>query len=210
MRNRKNHNSIVFLTTLSVYLGLVLVGTPPILAQAALTQKVEIQNEAEIKDDLDKKPDDKPCSEAQLKTSDPFIEQYAKVILAILKMGYNPKYNDYEITAKAARAPSESDFDRLFPTIKKDLTPDALNYDLDKDKFVGSFTLKSKSGNENISSFVPSFIASLNALLYESPNKPESVILKNTKITFENNQILLVTHLPRASIDELFTKKVAQ
>jgi hypothetical protein len=58
MTNRKNYNSIVFFTTLSVYLGLVLVGTPPILAQAALTQKLEIQNEAEIKDDLDKKPDD--------------------------------------------------------------------------------------------------------------------------------------------------------
>ena len=60
MSNSKNYNSIVFLTTLSVYLGLVLVGaTPSVLAQqAALAQKFEIQNEIEIEDDLDKKPDD--------------------------------------------------------------------------------------------------------------------------------------------------------
>ena len=60
MSNSKNYNSIVFLTTLSVYLGLVLVGaTPSVLAQqAALAQRFEIQNEIEIEDDLDKKPDD--------------------------------------------------------------------------------------------------------------------------------------------------------
>jgi hypothetical protein len=58
MSNSKNYNSIVFLTTLSVYLGLVLVGaTPPVLAQAALTQRFEIQHEIETEDDLDKKPD---------------------------------------------------------------------------------------------------------------------------------------------------------
>ena len=58
MNKKNNYNSLIFLTTLSVYLGLVLVGTPPILAQAALTQKIEVKNEAEIKDDLDKKPDE--------------------------------------------------------------------------------------------------------------------------------------------------------
>ncbi len=59
MSNSKNYNSIVFFTTLSVYLGLVLVGgTPPVLAFAALTRNFDIQNEIEVKDDLDKKPDD--------------------------------------------------------------------------------------------------------------------------------------------------------
>ncbi len=59
MTTRKNYNSVIFLTTLSVYLGLVLVGAPaPILAQAALTSKLEIKNKIEKKDDLDNKPDD--------------------------------------------------------------------------------------------------------------------------------------------------------
>ncbi len=60
MNKTKNHNSILFLTTLSVYLGLVLVGaTPSVLAQqAVLTQKFEIKKEIEVEDDLDKNPDD--------------------------------------------------------------------------------------------------------------------------------------------------------
>lgn len=60
MTKGKNYNSIVFLTTLSVYLGLVLAGgagAPQVLAQAALTRNFDVQIEAEIKDDLDNKPD---------------------------------------------------------------------------------------------------------------------------------------------------------
>ncbi len=60
MSKNKGYNSILFLTTLSVYFGLVLVGAPSsVLAQqAALTQRFEIQNEFETEDDLDKKPDE--------------------------------------------------------------------------------------------------------------------------------------------------------
>jgi hypothetical protein len=58
MTNRKAQNSILFLTTLSVYLGLVLVGGSPVFAHAALTQRFELVNELETDDDLDKKPGD--------------------------------------------------------------------------------------------------------------------------------------------------------
>lgn len=59
MSNRKPHNSILVLATLGVYLGLVLVGaTPQILAQAAMTKQFNVKDEVEVKDDLDKKPDD--------------------------------------------------------------------------------------------------------------------------------------------------------
>src|SRR5215203_885631 len=66
MSERKNYNSIVFLTTLSVYLGLVLVGgaTPSVLAQAATTRDFNIKNEIVVEDDLDKKPDDN-CDEGR-------------------------------------------------------------------------------------------------------------------------------------------------
>jgi hypothetical protein len=55
----KNYNSIVFLTTLSVYLGLVLVASvPQVLAQpAATTKQFNVKDEIEAKDDLDKNPD---------------------------------------------------------------------------------------------------------------------------------------------------------
>lgn len=65
MKEGKNHNRIIFLTTLSVYLGLVLVGgvTPSVFAQAA-TRNFNVRDEVEIKDDLDKKPDDFDFAEA--------------------------------------------------------------------------------------------------------------------------------------------------
>jgi hypothetical protein len=66
LNNRKSHNSILFLTTLGVYLGLVLVGaTPQVLAQAAMTKQFNVKDEVEVKDDLDKKPKD---------VEDPFVE----------------------------------------------------------------------------------------------------------------------------------------
>jgi hypothetical protein len=55
---RKGQNSILFLTTLGVYLGLVLVGaTPQVLANAATTRNFDIRDEIEFQDKLDKDPD---------------------------------------------------------------------------------------------------------------------------------------------------------
>lgn len=58
MKSSKPNNSILFLTTLGVYLGLVLVGATPVLGHAATTRVFEITDEIEVKDDLDRKPDD--------------------------------------------------------------------------------------------------------------------------------------------------------
>ena len=87
MSNQKNYNSIFFLTTLSVYLGLVLVGgSAPILAQAALTQRFEIQHEIETEDDLDKKPDDSADESIQsVDTGSRLILDYADVVRALLE-----------------------------------------------------------------------------------------------------------------------------
>lgn len=60
MSTRKGQNSILFLTTLGVYLGLVLAGgaSPTVFAHpAATTRNFDISEEVEFKDDLDKKPD---------------------------------------------------------------------------------------------------------------------------------------------------------
>ena len=54
----KSYNRIVFLTTLSVYLGLVLVsGSACNLSHSATTKSFDIKNEIEFKDDLDNNPD---------------------------------------------------------------------------------------------------------------------------------------------------------
>ncbi len=60
MNNRRNQNSLLFLTTLGVYLGLLVVGgaAPQVFAHSATTRGFELSDEIETKDDLDKKPDD--------------------------------------------------------------------------------------------------------------------------------------------------------
>ncbi len=60
MNKKKNNNSVLLLTTLGVYIGLLMVGsTPGIVAQqGAMTRNFEISEEAEVKDDLDLDPKD--------------------------------------------------------------------------------------------------------------------------------------------------------
>lgn len=51
---------MIFLATLGVYFGLVLIGgaSPQVYAQAATTRNFELKDEVEVKDDLDTNPDD--------------------------------------------------------------------------------------------------------------------------------------------------------
>ncbi|MGI8813171.1 MAG: hypothetical protein ACR2IH_11700 [Pyrinomonadaceae bacterium] len=57
MSNRKSQNSILFLATLGVYLGLVLAGATPVLGHAATSRQFDIRDEFEFADELDNKPD---------------------------------------------------------------------------------------------------------------------------------------------------------
>ncbi len=211
MNNRKNHNSIVFLTTLSVYLGLVLAGgaMPTVLAQAATTRGFDIKNEIVVEDDLDKKPDDENCLESAGRSDEAdsqFIEQYAKTILALVRLSEIDG-----LTTNASFGFEENDalLNQLFPTLRKDLAINGFTYSLNKSGFSGGFDLKSRFDND-ISPFGHSYVSSLNSLRFESQNKPANIILKNTEITFENNQVFIVTRLPRGSIDALLAEKDAQ
>jgi hypothetical protein len=60
LNSRKNQNSLLILTTLGVYLGLLVVGgaAPQTFAHSATTRNFELVDEIEVKDDLDNKPDD--------------------------------------------------------------------------------------------------------------------------------------------------------
>lgn len=216
MSKKTNYNSIVFLTTLSVYLGLVLVGgaTPQVLAQAALTRDFDIKNEIEFKDDLDNKPDNETSAGLKAEADErdrQFIREYAASVLAIVNNVYFPQMEGYELTVNSHYQASDGIdlLSEVFSTVSKDLTADNFHWSADKDKFFVNFKLKSKFENGDISPLVSSYNTSLNFLRCESQNKAENVILKNTEITFENNQVFIVTRLPRASIDELLSK-VAQ
>jgi hypothetical protein len=85
----KSYNSILFLTTLSVYLGLVLVGaSPSVLAQqAALTSKFEIQNEIEFEDDLGKNPEDEGINHYFLTRFDNALNSFVEDLRTLNRRG---------------------------------------------------------------------------------------------------------------------------
>ena len=91
MTSRK-HNSIIFLTTLGVYLGLVLVGapTPQVFAHGALTRNFELTDEIEARDDLDKNPDGEVGLNLSIKT---YLEDVEYFIGALQKLGYDGKFD---------------------------------------------------------------------------------------------------------------------
>ena len=59
MSQKKSQNPFLLLTTLGVYIGLLMAGgTPGVIAQqAALTRNFELSEEFEVRDDLDRDPD---------------------------------------------------------------------------------------------------------------------------------------------------------
>jgi len=89
--NRKN-NSIFFLTTLGVYLGLMLVGgaAPQVFAHGALTRNFDLQDEIEISDDLDKNPDVEPTLSISIKT---YLEDVEYFLNALHKLEQDGKFD---------------------------------------------------------------------------------------------------------------------
>jgi len=185
MSELKKHNSIIFLTTLSVYLGLVLVGgaSSPILAQAALTRNFDIQEEIEYKDDLDKKPDDEILSFA--KSLNSFFEE----------IKFSPE-----------------DLQQLDRIEKINLSFNEV--DVENLNFVSRFEFKNeastvKSNQQRAEWIVRHFNQTLNKYEFDDEKKIVRQMHKFTEIKSDNNRIFLITNLPRASIDLLLAEKDA-
>ncbi len=91
MDKRSREHSLLFLTTLGVYLGLILVGsTPQVLAQAATTRIFDVRDEIEAKDDLDNKPN-RPApagSVARASDADDHITRSVQNFLAKFKPAF--------------------------------------------------------------------------------------------------------------------------
>jgi hypothetical protein len=245
----KNHNSIIFLTTLSVYLGLVLVGaTPQVLAQAALTRNFDIQIEAEVKDDLDNKPDDDV-----IELSGPtggYFDDLEHFVGDLLKLHQIEKFNlDYDrfhleqsgivqcnletVGYKVTTSNLEKVNNRwLVPAIAEatdsfenyaflgDCLPSAelgkkkgasYGLDISYDKVSFKFELSvTKESPQRAKQLLDRFNRAYK--LYEV-NEDEPVVReihKNTSFKSENNQVFIVTRLPRGSIDSLLATKNAQ
>ena len=233
MSNRKNYNSLVFLTTLSVYLGLVLVGgaAPSVLAQAALTRDFDIKNEIVVEDDLDKKPDD-----------DLFAESIVNLVQELDKLSRGKSFdwntkNALQIEGlgicESDNSPSFLGFGAINSQVDNVLEKNAIeiarklykqkanlglgdiyshrsDYDFILNK--RSLEIKIKISSYNNERDILPFVNHLNAYLEKitsTKNSTEKKVVENTKAASENNQVFIVTRLPRASIDSLLAEKDA-
>lgn len=240
MTNRKNNNSILFLTTLGVYLGLVLVGATPVLGHAALTRNFELQDEIEVKDDLDKKPDDDRSSvleSVQVYLED--VEFFLRNLQNLHRKGnFDPAVDFFEVE-QATMLPcvarntvgdytptkfvNNNAFSRqALERFSKLLTDGySLGDCLPNDKFSGveatnsNFVFKFDGSELSVEVTVKKqspYIADKlrrqleNALKLFAANEKDAVrlkVLSSTAFRSVNDQVFVITRLPRASIDSL-------
>jgi hypothetical protein len=237
MNNRKNYNSIVFLTTLSVYLGLVLAGgaMPSVLAQAATTRGFDIKNEIVVEDDLDKKPDDDLFAEAivelvknlnVLSDNEKFSWQN-KSALTIEDLGFCESDNSPSFLGSGAVSRNVSDvFDKAGVKIGRKLFKKKSDFGLGDfysdypETITFKFLVENKSFNietqinlktdEAAQSFANLINTYLSQIESSASKTRTKVVAENTKSKVDAATVLLVTNLPRASIDSLLAEKDAQ
>lgn len=199
----KNYNSIIFFTTLSVYLGLVLVGgSPQALAYAATTRNFDIQREIEFKDDLDNKPDES-CADLKSKTAEldnQFVEDYFDIVFSpsVLKINY-PSGMDRSLISGHVQL----GFDKTKILSFVEGFDGFADYRYEKTGVSGKIRITPKNADSIITPIISRYDASLKFQRCKFQSLPQKAIYENTKVTFENNQIFIVTNLPRASIDPL-------
>ena len=245
MANRRTNNSVLFLTTLGVYLGLMLVGgaAPQVFAHGALNRQFELQDEIEARDDLDNKPDGETATlSLSIKT---YLEDVEEFLNALQRLGQNGKFDplrdEFEVTqttllpcvpANKVGSYTANTFrlknDSLRPSLERfsKLLTDGYSLAdcLPNRRFSGQeatnskFTFKledsslsvqvsvqkaspeiAKRLSADLAATFPRFTPSAAALARQK-------IFENTTFKSKNDQVLVITRLPRAALDPLLAK----
>lgn len=221
----KNYNSIIFLTTLSVYLGLVLVsGSACGLSNAALTKSFDLKNEIEFKDEFDNNPDkDFPALLAEL------VEEIReKEISGELKSPFSKNFNLVNSVQKSSQGDSGSGGTSvstlsdntlnalLNQAVYEKFTPLALKFadtinDSKKAKVIlrlnnGELLLDVSFSKINSQSFAKFLENRFSDSAKENKNAKVKTLDEKTTVSARENQVFIVTRLPRASIDESLLK----
>lgn len=244
MTTRKNQNSILILTTLGVYLGLLMVGgaAPATFAHSATTRNFEISEEIEIKDDLDTKPDDeRSTTRESLVTYLQDVERFIENLKTLSgRKQFDLATDSFEVsqTTQLPCVPAnkigsytankfENKNEKLKPWLEsfgKLLTDGySLGDCLPSTRFVGSaeatdshfvFKLDSseffvevtaKKSTFEVAKFIVGDLAKTFASLKsDSTLATRLKVYETTSFRAENNQVFVVTRLPRAALDTLF------
>ena len=228
--SRKAQNSFLVLTTLGVYLGLLMVGgaAPQVLAHSATTRNFEITDEIEVKDDLDNKPD-----------ADAVIEQFAKSLEDIYRIAAEISAENVEGVERSqydfnnfvtvfrnggARFVSKSGinggggiFSGRYSTSLKDLYDvfhprsedfhEKLRIDLRLTSSDLEFRANFVAGSDTVAGDIGDALSrALQSRKERELEVRRTLIYSETKIDVDGDHVLVVTRLPRAGLDALLAK----
>ena len=241
MNTRKNNNSVHFLATLGVYLGLVLAGaTPQMLASAAMTRSFDVKDEIEFKDNLDKKPDNErtPVSDAvQGYLQD--VEYFLVNLQRLRSKGNFDLSKDVFDVAQSTMMPCvDGNLAGRYTPVRfvneNPLSRSALlqfsrsmvfgyslgdcisnnefngveavdsryNFKLDAKAFSVNISIK-KQSPQNASDLLGQLNRTLKIYDTGKNNKLRQSVIDSTSFKIENDQVFIVTRLPRAGLDSL-------
>lgn len=226
MTNRKNYNSILFLT---VYFGLVLVGgSSHVFAHAATNSLFDIRNEIEFKEDLDNKPENDETSNL---TGEDFPELFAQLLKEIkssvknvnIQLPLRPNFYveaNYSFSGRdntffTHSDSSDEDFKNIvYKTFWLKLKPKVFELADSPTSRIRDIKISLQANNADLSlkisfnkSDAAQFAEFLNNKFSSTAIRVEDKLLKqiydNTKVLSSSNQVFIVTRLPRGSIDSL-------
>ena len=244
MNKRKANNSILFLTTLGVYLGLVLAGgvTPQVYAHSAMTRNFELVDEIEFKDDLDNKPDDER-SDVNLSVQ-VYLEDVEQFLLALNRLARSGQFDlhldTFDVIQDSYLPCTPSNTAGSFTPVKLVSRNASVNPFLEKlskqtnygysladcvadAHFAGKETSSSKfilkhDGSDltlqiavkrsslQSAAAVVSALTETFARFRKDAAPLRRTIIDHTRAHPETDQVLVVTRLPRGSLDPLFAE----
>ncbi|MFL6467275.1 MAG: hypothetical protein ACJ72Z_04885 [Pyrinomonadaceae bacterium] len=242
MNSRKNQNSLLILTTLGVYLGLLVVGgaAPQAFAHSATTRNFELIDEIEVKDDLDKKPDDERSPvHVSLQNYLQDIEIFFERLRRLKGAGKFDSDRDAFEVAQTTQLPcvaanrvgsySADKFDlqneNLRPSLESfsklltdgysladcmpnsrfgatEVTDSKFDFKLDKTGFSLNISVRKRSPQDAV--YLVGDLAKTYAQFKSADASSARLrICEATTFRSENDQVFIVTHLPRAGLEPL-------
>ncbi len=226
MNTRKINNSILFLTTLGVYLGLVLVGgaAPQVFAHGALTRPFELKDEIEVTDDLEKKPDDEQALEAYASALESIFVTACEIndtFPLLVEQGRYDFDTYYGINStgriegishlgkgvdSGKYTPSIRDLYKSFPhATEADSKPFRLVFAVEPQTFEFKVAF-AQDLNADAVHLSHAYTALLLTLKERHISAARMLIYESTQISSKENQVFIVTRLPRAALDPLLAK----
>jgi hypothetical protein len=209
--------------------------TPQVLTFAALTRNFDIQNEVEVKDDLDNNPDNEEIGEFPKDDFPALFAQLLKDIRDEVRGGKIPfplqadfyvdgesHKSEFGAGGSAGTTVSNQNLNFLIQNaVNRKFQPKAIELADFEDRQLQvvktrveangtDFSLEVSFTRSNAEQFAEFLNGEFSASAVSVENTLTKQIYENTRATAENNQVFVVTRLPRGSLDRLLKNAKAE